>query len=106
MREGALKDDSVPNDKVKSPIVLTIVLLVSALGIALGLAVGATFVCKFFTWITGGNQVLLGHQWSVVGILIGLPVFIAPVFYFLMRRGTIGHKFFKIIIIEEPKAET
>jgi hypothetical protein len=120
MREGALKDDSIPNDKVKSPIALTLLLLVSALGIALGLAVGATLVCKFFTWITGGNLIILGHEWSVFGMLIGLPVFIVPVFFFLIRKGiifeededgnmikipaykTIGAKIFRIIIIEEP----
>lgn len=102
MREGALKDDSIPNDKVKSPMALTIILLVTALGIALGLAVGATLVCKLFTALTGGNQVILGEPWSLVGMLIGLPVFIIPVFYFLMRRGSIGHKFMKIVIFEDP----
>ncbi len=106
LREGALKDDSIPNDKVKSPMILMILLLVSVLGIALGLAVGATIVCKFFTWITGGNIEILNNEWSILGVLIGLPAFIIPVFYFLMRRGTIGAKFFKLIIIEEPKAAT
>ncbi len=103
MREGALEDESIPNEKVKSPMMLTMILLVLALGIALGLAVGATLTCKLFTALTGGNQVILGEGWSALGMLIGLPVFIVPSFYFLMRRGTIGEKFFKIIIIEEPK---
>jgi len=102
LREGTLKDDSVPKEKVKSPILLTMLLLVSALGIALGLAIGATLVCKFFTSITGGNLIIEGQEWSILGMVIGLPVFIIPVFYFLMRRGTIGEKFFQIIIISEP----
>ena len=69
---------------------------------ALGLAVGATLACKLFTALTGENQVIFGESWSVLGMIIGLPVFIVPAFYFLMRLGTIGEKFFKIIIIEEP----
>ena len=51
----------------------------------------------------GGNQLILGEPWSLVGMLIGLPVFIIPAFYFLMRRGKLGSKFFKLIILDYPK---
>ena len=106
LREGLDADDAVPGEKIPSPLAVIVLMLLAALGLALGLAVGATLVCKFFTWITGGNQAILGAEWSLLGMVIGLPVFLLPVWYFVLRRGKIAHKFAMLLIIEEPMSSS
>ena len=106
LREGMEKDDAVPNEKIPSPLILVMLMLLAALGLALGLAVGATLVCKFFTWITGGNQVVFGAEWSILGMVIGLPVFLVPMWFFVLRRGKLGHRFAMLLIRDEPISET
>jgi len=102
LREGLEADESVPKDKILSPAMLTILFLFTALGIALGLAIGATLVCKLFTFITGGNQVILGAEWSIIGMLIGLPVFTVPMWLFILKRDKFGFQFAKLFFYEDP----
>ncbi|MHA1755589.1 MAG: hypothetical protein ACTSVV_02385 [Promethearchaeota archaeon] len=102
LKEGLEADDSVPNDKIPSFLKISTLMLAAVFGIALGTVIGATFVCMFFTFITGGNQIIGGYEFSILGIVIGIPVFLIPMWYFVFRRDKLAYKFFKLIFIEEP----
>jgi len=101
LRVGLIEDSSIPNEKVPSAIKSTILFLIIFLGISLSLAIGATFTCKFFTLITGGNQMTSFGEISFLGILIGLPLFIILTWFFLLRRGKLFSKLLSILLIED-----
>ena len=46
-----------------------------------------------------------GYPFSILGIAIGAPLVVIPVYFFVIRRGKPGYKFFKMIFIEEPIAK-
>lgn len=108
VKEGAEMDDSIPKEKVPDNFIKnSIVFLIIVFVIGFGLAVGAGLTCMLFTWITGGNQIITdSNQWSIVGMLIGLPVFLIPVYYFLLRRDGLVYKFMlNTLIIVDPIAK-
>ncbi|MHA1293060.1 MAG: hypothetical protein ACTSQJ_10360 [Promethearchaeota archaeon] len=104
VKEGAEIDETIPKEKVPDNFIKnSIVFLFIVFGIGLGFAIGAGFVCMFFTWLTGGNQIINGKEWSILGMVIGLPLFIVPIYYFLLRRDKLIYKLIKnCLIIEEP----
>lgn len=106
IREGLNAADNIPKEKIPSTSKIMILMLVGVFGMGLGGAVIATYICKFFTWITGGNQMINGYEFSIIGMLIGLPVFVIPTIFLIVKRDRIGQKFTMLILVEEPHKST
>ena len=100
VKEGADLDNSVSTEKVDNFLKNSILMLILVFGLGLGGAILASIPCWLITTLTGGTAITGG--WSIIGLLIGLPLFIGPVYYFLMRKDQPIYKFFKLLFIEEP----
>lgn len=105
LSEGIREDESILDEKIPSFAKTSVLMLASVFVVALGFAVVAKFVCDFFTLITGGPQIINGYPFSILGMAIGLPVLLIPSYFFVMRRGKIGYKFYQLFFIEEPIAK-
>ena len=102
--QGMRDDTSIPEEKIPSFLKTMILMLTAALGVSLGLAVVSKFVCDFFTLITGGPQYINGYPFSIVGMAIGLPTFLVPLYFLVIRKGRPGYKFFqKLFLVENSK---
>jgi len=103
VKEGVNADDSIPKDKVPDNFIKnSAYMLFLVFGLGFGLAVCAGLLCMLFTFITGGNMVIMGYEWSVLGMVIGLPLSLILFYYLLMRKDGIVYNFIRHFFVEEP----
>lgn len=91
--KGYEENPSIKDRAPKSKIKVLIIVLFGILGMGLGGAILASFI----SW---GFLALIGN--SVIAMIIGLALFLIPVFYFLFRKDMPLYKLMKVIYVEEP----
>jgi len=91
--KGYQENDAIRDKAPKNKLGVLAIVLFGILGMGLVGAVLASFICWGFLALTGN---------AIVGMIIGLPIFLIPVYFLLLRKDMPLYNLMKKIYIEEP----